>query len=311
MDEYIGYTVDPSLRGRLFRYGQIIGLLSRLRRQQFDAFVYLIRSERNPFALKRDIAFFKLSGIKRFIGHQGFKSFPPRVARQPLPMVPHQVDQILDRLTFSGIPIPPPGRRKMDLNIGNHEKEVIKQWVRSLPIDKGRNWIAVAPGSKMAVKIWPLDRYARLVAQLIEDHDIWPVVFGGSEDRKLGEILIKEWNRGYVAAGQLNIRQGIAALQKCTFYLGNDTGTMHMAVAAGISCVAIFSSRDYPGNWYPYGNGHIVFRTPIDCEGCMLERCVKRGMKCILSIDEDQVYAAAEHLLSKAACTKESISSNS
>jgi heptosyltransferase-3 len=95
----------------------------------------------------------------------------------------------------------------------------------------------------------------------------------------------------------LNVREGIAALQKCALFLGNDTGTMHMAVAAGIPCVAIFSSRDYPGNWYPYGNNHIVFRTPIDCEGCMLERCIERKMECILSIDEDQVYAAAQKML--------------
>ena len=72
----------------------------------------------------------------------------------------------------------------------------------------------------------------------------------------------------------------IAALERCAFYLGNDTGTMHMAVAAGIPCVAVFSSRDFPGNWYPYGNGHVVFRTPIKCEGCFLEKCIENEMRC-------------------------------
>ncbi len=72
---------------------------------------------------------------------------------------------------------------------------------------------------------------------------------------------------------------------------------MHLAVAAGIRCVAIFSARDWPGRWYPYGEGHRVFRADIDCEGCRLQTCTERGNACLRRIQADEVTAACEEIL--------------
>jgi len=101
-----------------------------------------------------------------------------------------------------------------------------------------------------------------------------------------------------VAAGALNIRESIAALSKCGFYLGNDTGTMHMAVAAGLKCVAIFSAREYPGNWYPYGGGHKILRAEVPCENCILEECLEHNTKCINTIGIEQVFQTCQELIS-------------
>lgn len=42
------------------------------------------------------------------------------------------------------------------------------------------------------------------------------------------------------------VHKMFAAMEKCVLCLGNDMGAMYMAVAAGLKCVAIFSSIDYP-----------------------------------------------------------------
>ena len=70
-----------------------------------------------------------------------------------------------------------------------------------------------------------------------------------------------------------------------------------MAAAAGTKCVGIYSSRNYPGEWDPYGDRHTVLRALVECEGCMLERCVENKMNCIMSISVDQVYNACEKIL--------------
>ena len=183
------------------------------------------------------------------------------------------------------------------MNIGEKEEAAVRHWLIELPTDGNRQWIAVGPSSKMPVKVWPEERYLKVVQQLIQEFDIWPVVFGGPEDKTLAESMVSKWARGYVAAGALTARQAMAAMEKCAFYLGNDSGTMHMAVAAGLKCVAIFSSRDYPGNWEPYTDGHIVLRTTISCEGCMLLDCIDNEMKCILAITVEQVLNACRELL--------------
>jgi ADP-heptose:LPS heptosyltransferase len=81
-------------------------------------------------------------------------------------------------------------------------------------------------------------------------------------------------------------------MKRCRLFVGNDTGTMHMAAAVGLPCVAIFSSRERPGLWYPRGTGHKIFRTTIDCEGSGLIECLERGNECINRITKDEVRNA-------------------
>ena len=149
----------------------------------------------------------------------------------------------------------------------------------------------------MPAKRWPLERFGEVIQRLMERHDVWPVVFGGREDRESGDRLLAGWGRGYNAAGALSVRASAAALRQCALYLGNDTGTMHLAAAAGTPCVAVFSARDWPGAWYPYGVEQRVFRTAIECEGCYLETCVERKNECLNRISVEQVLDGCESLM--------------
>src|SRR5207248_11708837 len=123
-----------------------------------------------------------------------------------------------------------------------------------------------------------------VVWELINEYDVWPVVFGGSEDKVIGEWLLEKWGRGYNAAGVLGIRPSLVAMQRCLLFLGNDTGTMHMAAAAGLPCVAIFSARESPGLWYPAGEGHRIFRSVVVCEGCWQLVCLVLGIICLKQV---------------------------
>lgn len=297
VDEYLSYSVDRSQIGRVLHPMRIVKLLIILRAKRFDSLVYLMRTKGSEPRVARDMRFFRLAGIRKFIGTDGLTEFPKKIFGRPLPSVIQVGDRHLKRLARSGMPVPSSGKGCTDLNIGKIEEVVVKKWLVNLPNDGGMRWVGIGSGSKMPVKIWPVDRYEEVGFKLINDFDLWPVIFGGAEDRATGERLISRWGCGYVAAGSLNIRESIAALRKCALFVGNDTGTMHMAACAGVRCVGVFTSRDYPGNWYPYGNGHIILRTPVECEGCMLERCVEQKMKCILSISTDQVYQACKTIL--------------
>lgn len=297
-DDVLSYPVDQSLTGRALRPALMLALLARLRAGRFDTLIYLLQSRRTMNLVARDIRFFRMAGIKQFIGTEGFYPLTEKEKEIHLPHIPYEADLILARLAKSGIPVPSSGEADFDLNIGIREKTATDQWLKMLPSSHGRRWVALGPGSKMPAKKWPEEHYVAVVQRLIEEFDIWPVIFGGTEDTAIGESLVSKWNRGYVAAGRLSVRESIAAMQKCVLYLGNDTGTLHMAVAAGLRCVAIFSSRDFPGKWYPYGSHHVVFRTEISCEGCMLTDCIENEMKCILSICEDEVVQACTGILS-------------
>jgi ADP-heptose:LPS heptosyltransferase len=293
-DEFLTY---PVAAGDAFKAWRMTSLLLTLRRKRFDTLVYLAPSTRSPEQVARDRRFFSLAGIRTSFGMDGFAVRPSRANGQPLAESLAESDLLLDRVGASGLVFSRADRARMDLALGKTEDLEVDSWLQGLEPFDARPWVAVAPGSKMPAKRWPLERYAEAVQRLIEKFDVWPIVLGGAEDRPQGDTLRAKWRRGYNAAGRLSLRASAAALKRCAFYLGNDTGTMHLAAAVGTKCVAIFSARDRPGRWNPSGDGHRVLRSQIDCEGCDLVECLERHNECLARISVPTVTAACEALL--------------
>jgi heptosyltransferase-3 len=296
-DEFLSYPVERTASGTLMRPFRMMGLLMTLRRKAFDLLIYLAPSLRTAAQVERDRRFFSSAGIKQFYGMCGFPKFPARRAGEPMAVVAAESDLLLARLAAGGIDAPKPGEGCFELNLGQAEEQKVASWLRELTSDGGRRWIGVGPGSKMPAKRWDAGRFAEVGSALIARHDVWPVVFGGLEDRDAGDSLLRHWGRGYNAAGCLALRPAAAALKRCGLYVGNDTGTMHLAAAVGVPCAAVFSSRDHPGRWYPAGRGHQVFRSQIDCEGCGLVECVERRNECLNRISANEVLAGCEAAL--------------
>ena len=263
-DDYLSYPVSES--GQLLRRGRMAALLAAIRRARFDTLVYLAPTNRKPEQITRDRRFFQMAGIRNFIGMHDFEPLESKQPGRSMKMMPRESELLLRRLAASGLRVEPEDKLRMDLGLGPEDDAQLLAWMAQLPSDGERVWVAVGPGSKMPAKRWPLRRFQEVVVDLISGFDIWPVVFGGAEDRVIGDWLLEKWGRGYNAAGALDLRASAAALKRCAFFLGNDTGTMHMAAAVGLPCVAIFSSRERPGLWFPFGEGHRVFRSEIECE---------------------------------------------
>jgi heptosyltransferase-3 len=294
--EHYEVTESQSGLGRLLKKAK---LFVRLRAGHFTTLFYLAPSLRSPQQLERDRRFFGAAGIRKFYGMNHFPAIPVKQAGTPLRSAGHEADLLLARLKSDGISAPEPGKGSLDLGLGEKEMREVYEWLRQLPSDGGRQWIGVGPTSKMPAKRWPVERFKEVVQALMLEFDVWPVVFGGEEDRHVGENFIQALGRGYNAAGALPLRPAASALSRCALFLGNDSGTMHLAAAVGVPCVALFSSRDWPGAWYPYGVEQRVFRTQIECEGCYLVECVERQNECLKLISADEVFDACREILAK------------
>lgn len=294
IDDFLTYPFRGSMLTRCLDGAR---LWWRLRSRHFDALVYLAPSQRTPSQVRRDRLFFRTLGIKTLIGMDFRNPHAPGKPAYPLPELPREADLLLDRLASSGISIPAPGQGKAFVGPGDASE--LGRVLEGLPSDEGRPWIALCLGGKVEAKKWPQERYAEVAQRLIDKFDVWPVVLGGPEDRESGEAVVRSCGVGYNLAGVLSLRGSLAALHRCRLYLGNDTGTMHMAAAASVPCVGVFSSRSAPGLWYPYGAGHRVLRTRIDCEGCGLLRCIERKMECMHRIGIDEVFRECDQLLGK------------
>jgi len=158
-------------------------------------------------------------------------------------------------------------------------------------------FIAIGHGSKIPATKWDLNRFKKLCNLLLNfDERISLVIFGGENDFKSGEYLREGFEKRSInLCGKTNIIESAAAISKCVLFVGNDSGPLHLAASMGIPCVGIYSARDNPGRWEPYGNNHIVLRENVECEGCFLEECIVNKMKCLYMITAEEVFLAVVH----------------
>ena len=159
-------------------------LMLRLRRARYDTLVYLAPSIRGREQVKRDIQFFRLAGCHRIFGARHFPTVPRKKPGVPFPKANSEADLLLARLAADEISVPAKGQGSIDMCLGDNEAFELERWRSKLGSDGGRTWIGVGPGSKMPAKRWPLERFGEVVSQLIARHDIWPVIFGGPEDKQ-------------------------------------------------------------------------------------------------------------------------------
>src|SRR2546425_2410884 len=304
------YAVDRSFRGRLLRPLRMLHLLGQLRAARFDIVAYLAPSSRTDRQIRRDRQFFRAAGIPKLLGMEARERGRKTAQELALNEVEHEADFLLSQLAVSGLPVPSKGHGCIDLALTPADDRQVDEWLSRLPLPHASSWIGFGPGSKMPAKKWPPERFEEVGHELIKKFNLWPVIFGGSEDKESGDHLLRAWKRGFNAAGELGIRASAAALRRCVLYVGNDTGTMHLAAAAGTPCVAVFSSRDLPGKWNPYGFRHHVLRAQIDCEGCMLMTCHQRDNECLKRISVADVLSACQQVLSRSEQSIPSYTSN-
>jgi ADP-heptose:LPS heptosyltransferase len=297
VDGFEKYPGGASVRNFFAARRQII----RLRKQGFNTLVYLVPSARTKRQRLRDRFFFRLCGIRHLLATQGFsENQKPKAPHGSLVPLKKEADALLERLRFDGLRVPTPGAGCMDLRITDAERASANHWWQQKGgAQPGPNgWVAICVGGKTSTQLWPLERYAEVGRLLIEKHGLFPVIIGGREDRKTGDELLSQWGTGLCAAGELNVRESAALMEGAQFYLGNDTGAMHLAAAVGRPCVAIFSARNWPGVWEPYGKGHKVLRFDVPCSGCHLAVCDQQ-LQCLTNIQVQDVYQACNEVLAR------------
>lgn len=296
-DEWISY---PNLSSGIGNIVSLFGLALKIRRKRFDAVFYLMTRYRTSRQIDRDSLFFKLAGINKVIGAEFIRKHNlPLEIPKPIPRIESEANFLLRLLREEGI-VTSDREFRPELALTAEEREATREWMDANGVaNLSGPRIAVGPGSKWDSKIWDEARYADVVKRLIDSHDVIPVIFGGPEDREKGDRLIRTWGRGANAAGELNVRRAAAGLRECSLYLGNDTGTMHLAASVETTCVAMFSAVDWIGRFEPFGTRHTLFRRSVECEGCHSPLCLNKvhPNKCLDLISADDVYRACVAVL--------------
>jgi heptosyltransferase-2 len=153
--------------------------------------------------------------------------------------------------------------------------------------------IGVNPGATYgSAKRWYPDRFAEVARRLSHAWNAKIVVFGGPD-----ETLISEEIEHSLAgnccnlAGKTAVRDLMALIKRCNFFITNDSGPMHLAAAFGVPLVAIFGSTDH-ATTSPYTDQAVIVRQAVDCAPCKLREC-PTDHRCMTAVSADEVVQAA------------------
>jgi heptosyltransferase-3 len=134
-------------------------------------------------------------------------------------------------------------------------------------IPEGRPVLAIGPTANWIVKNWPADHFAALAERIAAPDGLLPgckvALFGRDEERpqvlNLIEAIPEDRRLDFIRHGDL--LDVYAAMERCTLYVGNDSGLMHIAAASGIPTLGLFGPTDE--NLYaPWGEHCAAVRTP-------------------------------------------------
>jgi len=106
-------------------------------------------------------------------------------------------------------------------------------------------------------KIWPADRFVALADAMTGGGGPFPgarlAVFGGPGEEEIARpVLDALGERAVTLVGTSPIVETAACLERCSFFVGNDSGLMHMAAALGVPTVGLFGPSP-PGHYGPWG----------------------------------------------------------
>ena len=139
--------------------------------------------------------------------------------------------------------------------------------------------VGLFPGAGHPSRRWPLERFAELADMLERNDGIRSLVFAGPEERALAREIRAAFPRTTVIFDRFTIPQLVAALDRLSVFVSNDTGPVHLAAAVGTPVVVM------------YGQTNNVSFTPIG------ERHRPIYRRSLAEIPTDEIYSATRTIL--------------
>ena len=110
-------------------------------------------------------------------------------------------------------------------------------------------------------KNWNIDNYIFVCSEIIK-RGFNVFIIGGSDDISKSLMIGDKLGPNSVnLCGKVDLLELSLIIKNAQFYLGNDTGPMHISSMVGTKIAAVFNSFNNVNKFYPTGN-YLIFRNP-------------------------------------------------
>jgi heptosyltransferase-3 len=157
--------------------------------------------------------------------------------------------------------------------------------------------IGLGPTANWAGKVWPSERFVALFERLRDGHlpKARAVIFAGPGpvEAAMAAPVLAQLPGAINLAGQLSLSEAAACLGRMSLFVGNDSGLMHLAAAAGAPTLGLFGPS--PADEYaPSGRraGWVVAPGPLGAAP-MTALTVEAATEAAIALLTDEGRAAA------------------
>jgi len=181
----------------------------------------------------------------------------------------HMVVSYLRLLEPLGIKAHVPSRLT-PIAITAEDRQRVDKWLDSLGLDS-QPLVGIHTGSgiRAPAKRWAAERFAGLISHLTSQGSA--VVLTGSADefdhceaiaQQAGETDV------YNTAGMFTIKQTAHLISRCSLFISNDTGPMHISAAMGTPTIGLFGPES-PQRYGPFGEHNRIVYKGAPCSPCV------------------------------------------
>ena len=174
---------------------------------------------------------------------------------------------------------------------------------RKLLLDEGADLkgrlVCLCPGSVNSdAKRWPAEYYSRLADLLIEELDARIVFLGAPQERDMLDGIIGQMKRGpaFNLAAKSDMVMSLGIMNQSSLVISNDTGSAHLAVAAGVRGLTIFGPT-IAGATAPFGPLALIIQGKAECAPCDDHNCRDKGHTCMRGLTPEVVAQKASEIM--------------
>ena len=238
-----------------------------------------------------------LPGVRKVIWHKrDFRdTLPVKLALRPYRasmLFAHRYHAAVEELVGRELP-----KGSLEYFLGPDDLRAADAVLRGAGLDPSRPLLGLSPGANWATKRWPVERFAGLARRALE-RGLQVAVQGSAFEAPLGAEIARLAPGAVDLCGKLDLRGLGGFIARCSAFVANDSGPMHMARALGVPTLAFFGSTD--PTMFDF-RGHEVLFANVPCAPCSFfgrRRCPRGHFRCMLDLGEERAWSALMPLLS-------------
>lgn len=251
-------TIHADSRGAHRTFSSKLAFIKKLREERFDKVYVLKRSLSSAL-----IAW--LSGAPERIGFDTEGRGCLLTKKVAYRHDCHEVKNFLSVLSADGVEVKDDF---LEIWTTPEEEQKVGTLLETSGVALSERVFVIHPFSAVVERGWPLENFAKLAVRLRSKAACRVVVVGGKKDREtFGPVKHLFGAAAVDLVDACGLRETASLLKRSALFVGNDSGIMHLAAAAGAPVVALFGPQS-PVKFGPWSTRAKVIYKGMKCSPC-------------------------------------------